>query len=259
MGQGSPFGADLLQRAWAISSLNILNYLSSHLLLLCCDTYLKYQSSERLNETFENGETQVLCVNAESPPSLSRSHSLQSSMQVSLDKKRNQKKEKKLWVGHQWLTWFRQNKKESFVVEKKIRSAQTEGMEPERLLNHGIPKIQPVSTSCSGNHWEISYVDWIGQPFLFRLTRPGLSRAAVGWGRLVKASGHSQCQAHSSFKVCRSVCSRQINFPPRRQAEPLQTPQLKRKSTTSLPNWSPLLLGTHTNNYIRAGGGGICV
>lgn len=199
-------------------------------------------------------------VSTQSPhPSLSRSHSLQSSMQVSLDKKRNQKKEKKLWVGHQWLTWFRQNKKESFVVEKKIRSAQTEGMEPERLLNHGIPKIQPVSTSCSGNHWEISYVDWIGQPFPFRLTRPGLSKAAVGWGRLVKASGHSQCQAHSSFKVCRSVCSRQINFPPRRQAEPLQTPQLKRKSTTSLPNWSPLLLGTHTNNYIRAGGGGICV
>lgn len=110
MGQGFPFGPALLQRAWAISCLNILHYLSSHLLPLCCDTYLKYQSLwEPQWDIWKLRNAGFMCQHC--VPSLCP-FSLHSSMQVVLDEKgiKRGKKKKKVWVGHQWLTWLKQNK-----------------------------------------------------------------------------------------------------------------------------------------------------
>lgn len=63
------FRGEPLTTVEAIRGLNILHYLPSYSLPLCCDTYLKYQSYEGLNKIFESQEMPALCDNTEFHPS----------------------------------------------------------------------------------------------------------------------------------------------------------------------------------------------
>lgn len=97
VGQGFPFGPALLQRARAISCLNILHYLSSHLLPLCCDTYLKYQSLwEPQWDIWKLRNAGFMCQRC--VPSLCP-FSLHSSMQVVLDEKGIKRGKRKKSLG----------------------------------------------------------------------------------------------------------------------------------------------------------------